>query len=244
MLDTLVSDLAAQGLEKLPPERELAEIFRVSRNRVRSALARLEARDRVVRVQGRSGGAYINEIVRAAPVPPLLFDSHARKVLRDLTSVKGVPQMLEEQGYTAETRVLSETIEPAPPNIAEPLGLEVGAPTISLLRLRLADDEPLSLERMYLDLARFPTLLEHTPILSLYSLLEDTYGIAIVRTEETIEVTHAPRQVATLLKVRPWSPLLALRRIGRDSQGSPVEVSIDLFRGDKTRLRVTTERPR
>ncbi|WP_062208403.1 GntR family transcriptional regulator [Demequina oxidasica] len=241
-INVLVTDLTSQGIEKLPPERELAARFKVSRNQVRTALARLEKQSRIIRVQGRAGGAFITETVQSAPVPPLLFDSHSRKVTRDLTSVKGVPQMLAEQGFASETRIVSETTEPAPENIAEPLGIPTGAPAISLLRLRLADSEPLSLERMYLNRERFPDLLDHSPVLALYSLLSDEYGISILTTEESIEVTHAPRQVAALLKVKPWSPLLALRRIGRDSDGAPVEVSVDLFRADRTRLSVSTTR--
>ncbi|MFT4044034.1 MAG: GntR family transcriptional regulator [Gordonia sp. (in: high G+C Gram-positive bacteria)] len=237
-LERFVADAAAEGSEKLPSERDLAELMHTPRSTLRRAMADLERRGRIFRVRGRSGGAFITAVVQAAPVSPMLFDPHSRKLHRDLTSIKGIPQMLDEQGFTSQTKVLSETIEGAPASIASALGLDPGAPVISLLRLRLSDAQPLSLERMYLDRDRFPDLLAHSPISSLYSLLEAEYGIAIATSDETIEVVSADRQVATLLGVRRWAPVLAVRRVTRCADGTPVEASIDLFRPDRTRLSV------
>lgn len=241
-LDALLRELASQGKERLPSERELAMRFSVTRAAVRRALAELEAHHRIVRVVGRSGGAFISEIVESSPIPALLFDTRPRRIVRDLNTVKGVPQMLRDQGYEPETRSIAESMEAAPAIVAHALGLKTGAKVVSLLRLRLADGAPLSLERMYLDAARFPGLLDHSPIPSLYELLSSRFGVTVFATDETVEITSASRQVAALLGVRPWEPLLAVRRVSRAADGTPIETSVDLFRADRTRLTVSTLR--
>lgn len=237
-LNNLIGEFAAQGAEKLLPERELAVRLGVSRSVLRRALATAETEGRIFRVLGRTGGAFISQMVESAPIPSVLFDVASRKVERDLNHVKGVPQMLAEQGFVASTKVVSESIEPAPARIAELLGLMEGDDVISLLRLRFADEVPLSLERMYLDPDRFPGLLEHSPIRSLYDLLERHYGTTVHSSDETIESIPSERQVSVLLGVKAGSPLLALRRVTFDASGAPVEASVDLFRTDRTRLRV------
>lgn len=237
-LDNLIGEFAAQGAEKLLPERELAVRLGVSRSVLRRALATMEERGRIFRVLGRAGGAFISQTVESAPIPSVLFDVMTRKVERDLNHVKGVPQMLAEQGFDPTTKVISEGIEPAPARIAELLGLVEGDEVISLLRLRFADGEPLSLERMYLDPDRFPGLLDHSPIRSLYDLIGRHYGTTVDSSDETIECIASERQVAMLLGVKAGSPLLALRRVTFDADGAPVEASVDLFRVDRTRLRV------
>ncbi|MET0910856.1 MAG: GntR family transcriptional regulator, partial [Ilumatobacteraceae bacterium] len=194
----------------------------------------------IVRSPGRGGGAFITAVTDAAPVPPALFDAQHRKLERDLNAIKGIPQMLTEQGFEPTTRVLAESVESASAGIADALRLELGAPVISLLRLRLADGSPLSLERMFLDADRFPDLLRHSPIGSLYALLHAEYGVTVTTAEEQIEIVEASRQVATLLDIKPWAPLLALRRVSRQEDGTPVEASIDLFRPELTRLIVRT----
>lgn len=236
MLDVAVT----QGLEKLPAERELAERLAVSRSMLRRALDVLEGDGSIVRSKGRGGGAFITAVTDSAPVPPTLFDVQERKLERDLNAIKGIPQMLAEQGYESTTRVLSASEEPASNGIATALRLAPGARVISLLRLRLADGRPLSLERMFLDAERFPDLLDHSPIGSLYVLLHTEYGVTVATAEEQVEVVEASRQVARLLDLKPWAPVLALRRVSRREDGTPVEASIDLFRPELTRLIVRT----
>jgi len=239
-LHAMLAVAVSQGLEKLPAERELAEKLDVSRNMLRRALEVLEAEHAIVRSPGRGGGAFITAVTESPPVPPALFDAPTRKLARDLNAIKGIPQMLAEQGFEPTTRVLAEAVEPASAGIAAALGMEPGAPVISLLRLRLADGNPLSLERMFLDAERFPDLLSHSPIGSLYALLREEYGVTVATAEEQIELVEASRQVARLLGIKPWAPLLALRRVSRRDDGTPVEASIDLFRPELTRLVVRT----
>ena len=64
--------------------------------------------------------------------------------------------------------------------VAAALGLETGAPTLYLERLRLADGEPLLLEKVHLPADRFPGPpgrdLEHN---SLYGILAERYATPV-----------------------------------------------------------------
>ena len=64
----LTGDLLAGN--KLPPERELAEQFKVSRPSIREAINKLQAKGIIRKVPG--GGNYINEELGSSFADPLL----------------------------------------------------------------------------------------------------------------------------------------------------------------------------
>jgi GntR family transcriptional regulator len=239
-LESLLDELRRDGAEKLPPERELAVRFAVSRSQIRRRLEQLEAEGRIVRVLGRSGGSYLPARPGPVTISPAVFSMRSDKISRSLNDVKGVPQMLAEQGHTHETRILREQREVVPGALAATLGVQPGTEVLSLLRLRLADGVPLSLECTYLTEERFPGLFDHSPIEALYQLFHDVYGVTIHTTDETIESVVASTAVAETLGIRRGSPVLLLRRIGYDVNGEPVEAAVDYFRTDRTRLTVRT----
>src|SRR3954453_8179983 len=128
--DRLLADLPGPG-GRVGAERELAERLGVSRSTVRAALADLERNGVVRRTRGRGGGIFVAD----------------RKVERDLTSLAGLPAYLRRQGFRSDARVLSTaTVEPDS-GTAEALGLGGDDLVLEIVRVRLADQEPISLER-------------------------------------------------------------------------------------------------
>lgn len=240
----LVEDLTARSQAKLPSERELAARLGVSRTTVRRALGDLEARGVLRRVQGRAGGAFLNDVQPAAPTPAETPDAGPqRKVERSLNRVTSIPAMLEAQGFSVGTRLVSASLEHPPHPVADFLGVDVTELVASILRVRFADGDSLSLERMYVSAARFPSLLESSLQGSLYDLFEQRFGVRVGLVEETIEAAAAPHRVAALLGLAEGDPLLRLVRRALDSDGRPFEYSVDLFRSDRTRLTVQTTNP-
>jgi len=238
-----ISRLAAELLErsavKLPPERELAHRLSASRATVRRALGTLEEQGVVRRVKGRAGGAYLNGV--ALPPDPRLVagPSRGRKLERSLDRVIGVPAMLRSQGFAAGTTVLTLTLAEPPAEVAKSLKVPDSAPVVSLLRLRYADGDTLSLEQAYLDAGRFSRLLRCDLTNSLYELLKSEFDCQVDSAEEWLEAITAPNHVAALLGLEPGAPLVKLTRQSYDTDGLPVEFAYDLFRADRTRFRVT-----
>jgi GntR family transcriptional regulator len=221
--DRLLADIGAGRPgpgERLGAERELAERLGVARSTIRAALADLERSGVVRRTRGRHGGIFVAE----------------RKVERDLTSLAGLPAYLRRQGFESDARVLSTTTVEADAETAAALALAAGAFVLEVVRVRLADGEPISLERARFPAERFPDLLDRALAGSLYELLETQYGLVPGEAEERIEVVAAGAAEARLLGLRRGAPLLAVARTAWDADGRPFERSHDLFRADRARI--------
>ena len=223
LLDQIQQGALRPG-ERLAAERDLASQLAVSRSTVRQALAALEAAGQVRRVPGRGGGTFVR----------------GRKVERDLSRVVGVPALLRAQGMTSGSRILSTGLVAADEETSAALGLPAGSFVVDVVRIRLADGSPISLEHVRLPTERFPRLLELPLGGSLYDLLAEHYDTAPGEAEEHIEVAAASADEATILATEEGAPLLSIRRTTRDVAGAVFEYSHDLFRADRTTITVRT----
>jgi GntR family transcriptional regulator len=223
----LAEQIAAGQLrpgQRLGAERELATELGVSRATLRQALAVLEESGMVRRVPGRGGGTFVSK----------------GKIERDLSRVVGVPALLRSQGVVAGTRVLSARMSAAGEAAAAALRLRAGDVVIDLVRIRLADGSPISVEQAMLPADRFPGLLELPLGGSVYDLLEEHFGTRPKEAVERIEVVAASPDEAMVLDIAPGAPLLSVTRTTTDTAGEPIEFSHDLFRADRTRIVVHT----
>lgn len=161
--------------------------------------------------------------------------------MRDLTSLAGLPAYLRRQGFQSDARVLSTATVEADEETAVALQLSAGALVLEIVRVRLADGEPISLERANLPAERFPGLLDRSLSGSLYELLELHYALVPGEAEERIEVVGAGPAEARLLGLSPGAPLLAIVRTAWDTDSLPFERSLDLFRADRARIVVRAQ---
>jgi GntR family transcriptional regulator len=204
---------------RLPPERELAERLGVSRMTLRQALAALERDGLVTRSAGRNGGTFL-----------------ARgTVERNLGRFTSVPAYLSSQGFTAGCRVVSAAVATADAETADNLGAREGTPVYDILRVRLADGVPISLEHARLPAEPLPGLLDHPLGGSISELLKTEYGVRLTRAVERIEAVLAGPEEAAALGIRAGAPLMSVRRVTHSEAGVPMEYSHDLFRGDRAR---------
>jgi GntR family transcriptional regulator len=210
--------------ERLGAERDLAQHLGVSRSTVRQALSALEQAGEVRRVPGRGGGTFVRR----------------RKVERDLSRVVGVPALLRAQGMTSGSRIVSTGIVLADEETAAALQLPSGAYVTDIVRIRLADGSPISLERARLPAEMFPRLLDLPLGGSLYDLLREHYSTVPGEAEEHIEVTPAGEDEASILDTVPGVALLSITRTTKNHEGVAFEYSHDLFRGDRTVITVHT----
>jgi GntR family transcriptional regulator len=220
----LIRTGALQPGAKLGGERDLARALGVSRSTVRQALASMERAGVVRRIPGRGGGTFVGH----------------PKVDRDLSRIVGVPALLRRQGMTAGTRVVSTALVRADEATGAALRLPADAYVLDVVRIRLADGIPLSLEHARLPAHRFPGLLELPLGGSLYELLETHYGVRPDEAVEHIEVVQASRDEAAILDVAAAAPLLSITRTTCTAGGEPFEHSHDLFRADRTTITVHT----
>ena len=223
LLDQIQHGLLRPG-ERLGAERDLATKLGVSRSTMRQALGALETAGAVRRVPGRGGGTFVR----------------SQKVERDLSRVVGVPALLRAQGMTSGSRIINTAITETDEETASALGLDRGSYVIDVVRIRLADGLPISLEHIRLPAERFPQLLDLPLGGSLYDLLEEHYETVPGEAEEHIEVVAASQDEASILGIDPGAPLLSITRTTKDTEGAVFEYSHDLFRADRTIISVRT----
>ena len=204
--------------DRIAPERELAEQYGVSVITVRRALDELAREQRIERTRGR--GTFV--------LPP--------RIDRNLDEPLTFTEEMQRRGIDPQTRLIATRDEVASEAVAARLQLEVGAPTVFIERLRLADGQPLLLEQVHLSSRRFPGLLRaDLERESLYAVLKERYGTEIARTRETFEPVLLRKREAGLLSIKKRQPALQVEGVAYASDGAPVEFSRTFVRGDRTR---------
>lgn len=211
----LIEDAAPGTL--IPTERALAEQYGTSRTTVRQAIGELVAEGRLDRTQGR--GTFV--------APPKV--THVRQ----LTSFS---DDAASQGLTASAVILDISVVPADPAAARRLALEAGTEVHRVERIRLVNGEPLAHETAFLA-GSLPGLAHNVETRgSLYSALNEDYGIRISEVEDTVETKLAGPDEVRLLDVEMGAPMLLVHRLGFDADGAPVEWTRSVFRGDRFRF--------
>lgn len=211
----LIEDAAPGTL--IPTERALAEQYGTSRTTVRQAIGELVAEGRLDRTQGR--GTFV--------APPKV--THVRQ----LTSFS---DDAASQGLTASAVILDISVVPADPAAARRLALEAGTEVHRVERIRLVNGEPLAHETAFLA-GSLPGLAHNVETRgSLYSALNEDYGIRISEVEDTVETKLAGPDEVRLLDVEMGAPMLLVHRLGFDAAGEPVEWTRSVFRGDRFRF--------
>ena len=199
--------------DRLPAERQLAERYGVSRMTLRQALGALEQRGRLVRNKGRYGGTF----VAAAKL--------------ELAGTSALSDQLRGLGVAAGARVLATCERDAGPDEAH-----LGKRVYSIERVRLANGEPVALERGAYSVEAFPGMLDGPLEGSLYDLIRARYDDVPVRAHERLEPALAQPEEAAVLGIEPGAPVMLVERTAYSATGRPVEHSRDVFRGDRTKV--------
>ncbi|MDO9379787.1 MAG: GntR family transcriptional regulator [Nocardioidaceae bacterium] len=220
----LVRDGSLVPTDRLPPEGDLAAALGVSRMTLRQALASLEQRGLVERRRGRRGGTFVTR----------------PRIELDLTGLLGFTEQLRRAQVRAGARVLSASRETAPADVAEALVLPAGAAAHRVVRVRLADDEPLALEETWLPAPLFDGITDHDLTGSIYELMGRHFDAAPHTADEWLEPVLATLEQATLLGTAPQAALMLVTRVAHDARGLPVELARDRYRSDRTRVHLRT----
>ncbi len=200
-----------------PGEMALVLEYGVSRHTVREALRRLREDGVLKSSRGRPTTTAAEEI--AAPQGTLysLFASveaagqHQRSVVRALDArADGI--------------------------VAVRMGLEESTPLIYLERLRLADDEPLAMDRVWLPAwLASPLLTADFSETSLYRELDERCDVRLTGGRERVRAAIPTAAERRLLDLSDGVAVLAIDRIG-ELRGQPVEWRQTVVRGDRFTL--------
>lgn len=207
--EMLIRDIAAGRLvdgERLPPERDMAADLGLAVGTLRKALADLETRGLLERVQG--SGNYIRAGAEAAGLYALFR--------LELTEGGGLP--------TAETLSVAYL---AKPDDAPAFGPSTHAHRIR--RLRRLGGKPAALEEIWLDGDRAQRITKADLSESLYLYYRQRLGFWIAHAEDRVSLAPAPDWAVAPFALTPGKPAGYVERLARDQDGLPVEFSRTWF---------------
>ncbi|HWD01359.1 MAG TPA: GntR family transcriptional regulator [Amycolatopsis sp.] len=204
--------------DQFPGELALAEEYGVSRHTVRQALRQLRADGVVVAERGRQP--------RVAP---------PAEIAQPLGALYSLFTSVEEAGLAQHSIVRTFDLR-ADALVAERLDLEASTPLVYLERLRLAGDEPLALDRVWLpaDLAK-PLLQADFTHTSLYGELARRTGIRLDHGREEVHAVIPTAAERAQLSCAHDVAAFAINRLSH-AKGRPVEWRHTLVRGDRYAL--------
>lgn len=225
--DLLRSAIQAGELRRgdpIPSEHQLCRTYGVSRPTVRRAIEVLVEDGLLVKRQGM--GTFVAKL----------------KLLQPQGRVIGFSERMRRNGLEPSSRVLEQlvlsgkTVDPA---AVRALNVSTDDDVVRLVRLRLANGEPVLLETIHLPLARFPSLdtvdFERE---SLYKVLLERYGSNISYIRESLEPVILTAHEAALLWTQPGTPGMLAHIVTFDQHGVPAEYSISLVRGDRCQYEI------
>jgi GntR family transcriptional regulator len=211
--------------QRLPSERELSREYKVSRITVRQALAELIQEGRVYARVGK--GTYVTDPSTRQP----------------LSSLFGFSESVRRHGRVPTSEVLATSLEAASDEIAARLQLDPGAEVVRIRRLRKADGLALVVETSLLPHAPFPGLLQRiADDVSLYSVLEESYGVRMTSAEVTLEAALADEAEARVLGLPHPTAVLRVEQTTFTGDGRPMELSRSSYRGDGYRFHAILHR--
>ncbi|WP_425145401.1 GntR family transcriptional regulator [Deinococcus sp.] len=189
--DRLLGGDYSEGLP-LPSEPQLAREFEVSRMTARRAIDELEREGYVYRVQGAgtfpTGKRFRQGMFRVRPF---------KEWARDPDQHNTILQSMELR---------------ATPEIATVLQVAAGDPVIFVHRLRFAGDEPLVIEKRYIDARLAGGLLSHDLAAESIHEVMVSMGVALTRVEQTLEAVNLRQEESDLLRVAVGTAAFLLRR--------------------------------
>lgn len=195
---------------KLSSERELVELFGVSRITVRQALKDLEREGYLTSYPGK--GFYVADKSKSF----------------ELDLLKSFTANAHATNRSPGSRLLEGWIGKAPREITRPLFLADGADVLLLKRLRLLDGLPVSIQADWLSPAAVPGLLDldwSTDNRSLYAELRERYSIRPVRGQTILGARLLAADEAALLDLEMPAAALSIDQIAYDAGNRPVNLS-------------------
>jgi len=219
ILDSIREGRFRKGM-LIPSEEEFCVMFNTSRMTVRRAIDKLVAGNILYRIKGR--GTFVNNY-------------NFEKTMNLST---GWSETMRAQGYRTKTKVLNYCKVEANEYVAKNLGIRSGESVILLERLRYADDEPVLIEKAYLNASRLDGIMDYEfSEESLYHVFREQFHIELNHVYQKLYTKIVTGEYAEMLFQTKSATALVMENTSFDERTTPVEFTICYINGDKYTLR-------
>jgi len=203
--------------QQIPTEEELTAIFQVSRMTVRQAISKMVSEGILYRKRGH--GTFVAE--------PRL----ERKVAK-LTSAT---VDMEEAGLKPGAVLLERKVIQPTEEERSILNLGKEEPVLEVVRLRLANEQPIAIGRAVIPVRSYPELIEADldGVVSLTQFMEEHCDCKIGYAHQKIRAVSATADQSRLLKIKKGTSLLHLNRVFYTNNHQPIGVFESFYRGDR-----------
>lgn len=198
----------------IPSESTLADTYGINRLTVRNAIDTLVNEGLLKRVQGK--GVYVM----------------GEKVQRDLEYLGGFTQTMREKNKRPKTKVLSKWIRKAGEKFSVIFNISPEDEIYYIKRICYTDDEPVSLEEIYIPHYIVPKLKGID--LSIFTIYEvyDFYGIKLKRANQTLDIVKLQQNDARMLNIDSNFPVFLFECMSYDEKDRVIEFARTYTRGD------------
>lgn len=202
--------------QKLPSERELAEMFSAQRLTVRGALKILLQRGLIISKE--RVGYFV------AP----------KRIKFNLNQSNSFKMLIENAGKTAYVKLLEFEKMKLTEKLAEKTLLTEGTEVYRIMRLRYENKTPIALEKSYV-VCEFAKGLSQEDVhnKSLYETLRNKYNVSIYNSNHRVGAVYANGLEAELLKVEISSPLIKYQGLVYEKKGRLIEYFETVMRMEK-----------
>ena len=221
MIQGQIQDKSLKPGDMLPSEKEFCQHYHISRTTVRLTFRELEQQGLIIRRRGL--GTFISE----------------PKVSRRLGSLYSFTEDMKKLGLTPSSQILSYRL----------ISRECGSCAlrefqserlIEVVRLRLANDRPMLLEKTYLSVDLCPDLSwERLENNALYAILTERHHLQPYRAVETYEAVLMTKEESQTLQSKPGEPAFLLRRSTWDAKERLIEYTTSIMPSSRSKFEIT-----
>lgn len=201
--------------EELPTERELTELFNVSRMTIRQAISNLVYKGILYKIRGK--GAFVS-----------------KEVIDKKLEIESFSDDMRKRGLVPGSRIIKfEKISPSE-EIKEKLNLLENEKIFFLNRLRLANNEPIAIEYCYLPEKFYPNIIKYNMAnCSLYTIMKEEYNIHFNYMKQSMRALNLFKIDAEILLGKSKGVGLVSERLMYNISEVPIEYTKSIYHAER-----------